>query len=448
MADRPGGRLVSAASLTLATRLAAFVFSLGTNVILARTLGPGGRGVYAVAVLIPAIVALLAQLGLQSANVYFTSKRLVDLDEMVGHALSLALMLGAGCFLAIFGWINLTHSTQFLGIGSEYALVACLALPFSLVTIYFQGILQGAERFVQFNAVLLTQYATPALGLLVALVLLHTGTLGAVAAWTASAVATALVAASGVAPVARFSFRLRRSTLAPLFRFGMVSYLGTLTSFVNYRFDVFLVNLFAGARQVGLYSVGTGLAEIVWYLANAAGIVLAPRVAAAGGDEGDRVTEAVSRVVTLLAVLAAVLLAILAPFVVVLFFGPAFSDSTWAVWLLLPGIVTFSIGRILSNYLLGRNRLRVDLLASFSGLVATLALDFLLIPRYGFRGAAIASSIAYTLATVVNLVWVVRHSKITVAGMLVPRRGDVVMLATRIRQMTAGGLSVLANRER
>jgi Na+-driven multidrug efflux pump len=118
------------------------------------------------------------------------------------------------------------------------------------------------------------------------------------------------------------------------------------------------------------------------------------------------------------------------------------------VWLLLPGIVTFSIGRILSNYLLGRNRLKVDLVASASGLVATLALDFLLIPHFGFRGAAIASSIAYTLATLVDLVWVVRHSNITVSGMLVPRAGDVTMLATRVRQMTAGGLSVLANRAR
>ena len=42
--------LVTSASLTLAARIAAFGFSVITNVILARSLGPEGRGVYAVAV--------------------------------------------------------------------------------------------------------------------------------------------------------------------------------------------------------------------------------------------------------------------------------------------------------------------------------------------------------------------------------------------------------------
>ena len=64
-------------------------------------------------------------------------------------------------------------------------------------------------------------------------------------------------------------------------------------------------------------------------------------------------------------------------------------------------------------YLLGRNRLRVDMIASIVGLVITLALDFALIPAYGFRGAAVASSIAYTVAMLVNLAWVIATRAIT-----------------------------------
>ena len=424
------------------------MFSLGTNVILARSLGPEGRGIYAVAILIPAIVALLAQLGFQAANVYHTSKRLLPMDDIVGHAVSLAFLLGAFCYVLIFGYVELTHAPQFLGIGSQFVLVSCIALPFTLLTIFVQGIQQGAERFVQFNTVLLTQYAAPAVALLIALVLLRGETLQAVEAWTAAAITTSLVAASGVSRVGRLSPRLNLTTLRRLFRFGIVSYLSTLTSFVNYRFDVFLVNFFAGARQVGLYSVGTGLAEVIWYLSNAAGIVLAPRVAGAEREVGDRVTEAVTRVVALLAVLAAGALAVLAPFVVVLFFGEAFEESKWAVWLLLPGIVTFSVGRILSMYLLGRGRLKVDLFASFVGFALTLTLDLLLIPRFGFRGAAVASSIAYSVAMLVNLTWVVRNSSITMRGLLVARPSDVAMLMTRVRQIAGSGLSVLSSRRR
>jgi O-antigen/teichoic acid export membrane protein len=226
----------------------------------------------------------------------------------------------------------------------------------------------------------------------------------------------------------------------------LISYLGSLTSFVNYRFDVLIVNLFAGVRQVGLYSVGTGLAEIVWYLSNAASIVVAPRAAAAEQEEADRLVEVVCRVVLALTVIAAGVLAASAPFVVVAFFGSAFAESVWAVWLLMPGIVTLAVGRILSVYLLGRNRLKVDLLASFVGLVVTVGLDFALIPHYGFRGAAVASSIAYTCAMAVDLFWVTRNSTISAWRLLVPRPSDATLLWRRIRAAGLLGMVGLQHR--
>jgi stage V sporulation protein B len=432
--------LVSSASLTLAARLAAFGFSLITNIILARALGPEGRGVYAVAVLVPAVISLLVQLGVGPANVYYYSKGLIRPDELIAHSIALSLLIGIVCFAAIFGYVEISRSTQVLGISSQYALVACLSLPFVLLTIFLMGILQGAQRFVHFNVLLLGQYGLPALTLVIAMLLFNRSTLSAVGAYTTSNALTAIVALYCVAPLPRGFVRLRPSTLKQLFRFGLISYLGTVTSFVNYRFDVFIVNFFAGTRQVGLYSVGTGLAEIVWYISNAASIVLAPRAAAAEGEEADRITEAVGRVVAFTTLVAAVLLALAAPIIIVVFFGDAFADSVWAVWLLLPGILTYAVGRILSMYLLGRNKLKIDLLAASTGMAVTLVLDFALIPHLGFRGAAIASSIAYTCAMLVDLAWVTRHSTISLSALLLPRRSDAVVMWTRIRAAGLPGL--------
>jgi O-antigen/teichoic acid export membrane protein len=437
----PGADLVSSASFTLATRLAAFGFSLATNVILARTLGPEGRGVYAVAVLIPALISLFAQLGLGPANVYHFSKGLIDPEELVGHAASMALLLGSLGVLGVFAYIGLSGSGQFAGISSGFVLVSCFALPFLLLTVFLQGILNGAQRFGEYNLVLLTQYASTSLALLVAMAMFRGSTMAAVTSWTVSTIATAIVAAGCVAQLARLSIRFRAGTLRKLLRFGLISYFSSLSSFANYRLDVLIVNLFAGARQVGLYAVATGLAEMVWYLPNAAGIVLAPKVASSDSDAADRMTEQVCRVVTALAVVAAAVLAVFAPFVVVLFFGSAFADSAWGVWFLLPGIVAFSVARVLSMYLLGRNQLKVDLGASVVGLVMTLALDFLLIPRFGFRGAAVASSIAYTCAMAVDLAWLNRRSSISIRDLLVARPRDGVLLWMRVKELAASRLA-------
>jgi O-antigen/teichoic acid export membrane protein len=437
-AVRRGG-LLSSAGLTLAARVAAFAFSLITNVVLARSLGPEGRGIYAVAVLVPALIGLAAQLGLGPANVYHFSKGLISGDELVGHAISMGLLLGTVCYIAMFGYVSVSSATHVFGVAPALLLVTCAAIPFTLTTAFLQGVLTGAQRFGLFNATIISQYASPTIVLVIAMLLSPRSVVAAVVAWTVSGIVTAFVSLGCVARVAPIVIRLRLSTLGPLLRFGLLSYLGSLTSFVNYRFDVLLVNLFAGARQVGLYAVGTGLAEVVWYLANAAGIVLAPRIAASSEREADQITEGVCRIVTFMALVSGVLLALLAPYVIVLFFGGPFAESTWAVWLLLPGIVTFSVARILSMYLLGRNRLKIDLFASLVGLVVTLVLDLILIPRFGFRGAAIASSIAYTSGMLFSLTWVVRHSTISPRGLLVPRPSDGALLARRLRASVLSG---------
>jgi O-antigen/teichoic acid export membrane protein len=253
----------------------------------------------------------------------------------------------------------------------------------------------------------------------------------------AASVATTLAALHAAAQLGRLWPTIRMESLRKLLRFGLVGYLGSLTSFVNYRFDVLLVNVFAGARQVGLYAVGVGLAEVVWYLANAAGIVLAPKVASSDLKDADRMTESVCRVVTGLAIVAGLGLSVFSPFAITLFFGTEFIESTWAVWLLLPGIVTFSVARVLSMYLLGRNKLKIDLLASACGLVVTLALDLLLIPSFGFRGAAIASSVAYTCTMLVSLTWVTHRSTISLRNLLVARPEDVRLLWSRLREASS-----------
>ena len=222
--------LVTSASLTLAARIAAFGFSVITNVILARSLGPEGRGVYAVAVMVSAILSLLAQLGIGPANVYHLSKQLIGLDELIGHSTSLALLLGTLCFGIVFAYVALTGADRVLGVGARYMVVASGAVPFMLLTAFLQSLLQGGQRFVHFNSLLIIQYAAPAFMLIVSLFVFRDRTLGAVSAWTASAIVTSAAAALFVAPLSRFSLRMRAATMGSLLRFGIISYLGNLTS--------------------------------------------------------------------------------------------------------------------------------------------------------------------------------------------------------------------------
>jgi O-antigen/teichoic acid export membrane protein len=430
-----GISVVRSASLTLATRALLFVLALATNVVLARILGPNGRGIYAIAVLIPSILTLLATFGFGPASVYHVSRGSVDKAHLVATSLTIALGVGVAIYGAFILVVIISGSRTVLGIEVRYIEVSAISLPFTLMSAFMQGVLHGERRFVVLNAVWVTQAATLMVLLLMLLLLPLDRLIYSITAWTTSAVVSGLVAVVLVAQQTRIGLGIHLPTLKAMLRYGSLTYLGTLASFVNYRFDLLLVNAFSGPTQAGLYAVGAGLAEVVWFLPNSLTIALAPRVAAGTESESSTLSAQATRSVLAVTIFMSLVLAALAPLIITIFFGADFGPSAVAVWLLLPGIVTFSAWKIMSCYLLGRNLLRQDLGAATAAMVFTLVLDVALIPAYGFRGAAIASSIAYSIAMLVDLYWALRRSGLTARVWLIAVPSDSYPVVSRLRAL-------------
>ena len=408
------------------------MLSLVAGIILARTLGPGGRGQYALALLGPSLIVLVANLGVSNALTYHLARRTFQVDQLIGQVIPLALILG-GIATAVFIVVIALFGRGLLpGVPLNLVFIAAASVPLALFFYFSLSFSQGLEKFAAFNSLYMVNAAALVV-FLVPLFVLRGNVTVAVAAWSLSWIPTAGLGLLFLARWGRLNFGLDPAVSRTLLRFGIVGYASFLTTFLNFRLDTFLVNLFANASQVGFYAVAVSLAETIWYISTSATTVLTPRVAAGESTESDATTGLVSRAVVGMSLIAAIVLALVAPLLVQVLFGTAFQPSVVAVWLLLPGIVALSNARVLAGYLLGRNRQQVDLAASLAGLVVTVALDLLLIPRYGFAGAAIASSIAYATTLAVDLAWVVRHSTLTVKDLLLPTPADVRVTVRRAK---------------
>src|SRR6266478_3553816 len=427
-----GGRgmgLLQASTITFASRVAVFILSLVAGVILARALGPTGRGIYALALLVPSVLVLVANLGVGNALIYYLARRAYDVEKMIGQLISLALLLGVAATIVLVAFTALFGRVALPGVPLNLVLIAGAAIPLGLFFYFCLSFTQGMQAFVAFNSLYLVNAGALVVFLLGLLVVPGSVTV-AVVAWSLSWVPTALLGIFWLSRYGRLNIRFDRGLSRSLLRFGIVGYLAFITNYLNFRLDTFLVNIFKNATQVGYYAVAVSLAETIWYVSTSAATVLAPRVAAGETQESDDTTARVSRTVFVVSLAAAILLGLTAPLIIRILFGAGFAPSVAAVWLLLPGVVTLSVARVLSSYLLGRNRHQVDLVASLAGLVVTLALDLLLIPRYGFPGAAAASSVAYTATLAVNLTWVIRNSTLSARDLLVPRPSDFLSVVS------------------
>ena len=420
----PNQGLLRTGTVTLASRLVVFALSLAAGVILARTLGPGGRGLYALALLGPSLLVLVANLGVSNALVYHLARGTFRTDQLIGQVIALALILGGVAAVVLMVVIALFGKVLLPGVPLNLAVIAGIAVPLALFFYFSLSFSQGLQKFTAFNSLYLVNAAALVV-FLVPLFWARGNVTAAVAAWSLSWVPTAGLGLALLSRWGRLNVRLDRAVARALLRFGIVGYASFLTTYLNFRLDTFLVNIFANATQVGFYAVAVSLAETIWYISTSAATVLTPRVAAGESSESDATTGLVSRVVVGASLLAAIVLALVAPLLVHVLFGPAFQPSVAAVWLLLPGVVALGAARVLAGYLLGRNRQQVDLAASLAGLVVTVALDLILIPRYGFAGAAVASSVAYATTLIVDLTWVVRHSTLGVRDLLLPTPADL-----------------------
>jgi len=91
-----------------------------------------------------------------------------------------------------------------------------------------------------------------------------------------------------------------------------------------------------------------------------------------------------------------------------LLFGKDFQPAVVPACLLLVGLAVEGAAAVASAYLWGAGRPGANSVGMGVGVVITIALDLLLIPRYGASGAAIASSAAYlaTAGVLSRLAWV------------------------------------------
>jgi O-antigen/teichoic acid export membrane protein len=214
---------------------------------------------------------------------------------------------------------------------------------------------------------------------------------------------------------------------AVLIRLGWRVSLANALQALNYRLDVVIMNLVSTVSAVGLYSVAVSLGSLLWYVPSAAGTVLLSQVGTMGRQRGAVHTASVSRVVLVLTLGAAGIAALVGAPAIHLLFGAEFDSSYGVLLLLLPGVVAMSLPKVLNSYLVVMGHPGVSVRASAVAVVATVALDLLLIPRWGPAGAAVASTAAYVLAAAV---FALGFRRVSALGLhdLVPTLRDVKRL--------------------
>jgi O-antigen/teichoic acid export membrane protein len=426
--------LFPAAAATYGANLAVAVLSLVNVLIVARALGPSGRGDVAFLIAVGLLTSHLASMSVHEANANLAGSEPAVRSRLGTNSVLFALALGAAAMLVV-----VTVVALFPAVGGEVdrALlwVALTVVPVFVLKNYLSFLVRADYGFAVAN---IAWVVGPVCGVAVNGLLALTGviTVGlAIVVWVGGQVAGTVILACYVARHVGFGppdLALARRTL----RFGLRAHLGRLMEVGNYRVDQWFLGAIAGSRELGLYSIAVAWAEVLFYLPGVLGLVQRPDLVRANAREAARLAAKVCRVALLLAVAAALALVVAAPLLCVTVFGEPFAGSVDDLRVLALGAFGIALLELLKNALLAQRRALAASAAVAVAFSLTVVLDLILIPSYGGLGAAIATAAAYTGGGVAVALIFTRALGGRL-GELVPGPGDVVWLMRRLRALAA-----------
>ena len=426
--------------MTFSTRMVVLLVNIPTSIIIARTLGAGGQGIYFSALLFTSLISFVTLMGMDTAYTYFISGRRHPVSAVVAQGLMTVLLLTAIAVPIYLLFVRL-YGGAVQGWLEAALMPAAVLIPIGLAKWVGIAFLVGLEDIRRFN--LLTLLSAILLLCLVSLFLLVFG-MKVKAAVAAYAISEAFYVVAAIVSVVR---RTGFSSMKPSFHkdiwrdslvYGLKGHIGNVLVQLVYRFDTFLIVYFLGVAQQGFYSIAVLLAEKLSHLPNSIQIVLFPRVSALSREQANQVTPRVVRTTLLIMVFGGFALAASSEFLIRLFYGQKFMPALPAMRLLIPGVVFLSVFKVLASDLSGRNRRTYISIAAAVAFVLNAALNFILIPRWGISGAAVASTIAYFLQSVVIVAFFVRVSGVKATSVLLPKAADVPHYVRWVRETFKG----------
>jgi O-antigen/teichoic acid export membrane protein len=374
---------------TLSANVLILIVNLVTGIVTARYLGADGRGELAAIITLPTFLSFLMLLGLPSGLIFQVRRRPEDSASLVGAASAIVVAMGVlGAIVGVFLTPRVLAKYDASLVRFAQAMMFTTILgSISMLTL---AALQTREYFAAYNRV---RYLQPVIMLAA---LLGFGIVGWLNAYSGATI-TLLAGLPALLWSVFWMQREYKPTLqgfrlaAPrLLSYGLRAYGGELLVSAASQLDrVIVVGVFSPAAM-GMYVIALNLSRSLAIFPSAVTSVLFPKTSGRGRHDVLRLTGQASTCTTLAVGMAAGGLATVGPWLLTLLYGPEFADASLAFRLLVVEAALSAVVTVLSQGFMSLNRPALVAWQHGAGVVLLVPLLYLLAPRYGAAGAAVA----------------------------------------------------------
>jgi O-antigen/teichoic acid export membrane protein len=386
---------------TFATRVLQLIFGIGISIILARVLGPEGKGIFSLAILLPLFLVAFTDFGVAPASVYYIGKKRYSPEEVFGVNIIFSILISILAILIGLIIVFFFGNKLFPGIATAYLLLALSLIPFKVFLVFVVNVLLGLQKIKKYNLVQLIQTLIYLFLIMIFLLGFHFGIGVAILMQVISFLIASIVLFFEMRKEVNIvQLRINKSLFKDFFSFGSRAYLSNILFFLHARIDMFMLNYFLNPAMVGFYSISVIIAEKLWLISQSAGVVIFPRISSeTDARQLKKFTPLVARNVFAITLIGAGGLFIIAPWLITFFYSKQYLESIVPFQILLLGIIPVSLSQILKYDFSGRGKPILNTYLNGASLVLNITLNIIFIPKFKVVGAAMATAISYTFAS-------------------------------------------------
>ncbi|WP_423743380.1 flippase (plasmid) [Haladaptatus sp. SPP-AMP-3] len=415
-----GSVLLSSGVLVFVGMLLEMATNFSSKIIVAKLLTPAQYGAIALGFTTLSFLVMFVMLGVDRGVARYLPRAETDSGKravvLVAFKTTLPLSILAGASLVVLAPFLAVDvfsdpSTEFV-----FRLVG-IALPFSALIRVAIGTGQGLQT--PFPKVLLQNFARPVTRLAAVLLVAAVGVsvAGVASAYLASFVITGLIASYYL--VVRLPFSLRggsRSRTRELLRFSFPLMIASTMAVQLGTIDTLVLGIKSDTASVGVYNVVFPLAQLLTLFNASFGFLVMPVISKFHSQNDDDSMRDVYQTVTkwvFIMTLPIFLMMLLFPETIIRrTFGAQYTGGALTLMILTAGFfvqgVTGPNGDTLTS--IGNSKLIMILNGGVA--ILNIALNVVLVPRFGAVGAAIATATVYSLLNILFSVFLYRNAKI------------------------------------
>jgi O-antigen/teichoic acid export membrane protein len=390
------------------SHVALFAISL----FLARRLGRGDVGLYWQSYAVLSVLNLLSLSGFGPALTRFVAVHRAQGDDGsvrgvvrvgLGLAVSVSVLLAVGLWVST-GWLA-AHAFNDPRLLDPLRFVA-LTLPVMTITDAALGATKGFKTMKPFALIKLVFEPVTRVVLTVALVAGQMQLGGAMIALLFSNLTAALLAVAALRRLMPSTRSLAVYRPREVFGFSLASWLASISSSGLLWADTILLGLYLPSGEVGIYNIAARLVVLASFVMLPINSSLAPRIAdlyQRGKTETLRRAYAAATAWIVRLSLPAFIVIVVFPDELLKLFGPGFISGATVTVVLAAGKFVDAATGPCAMMLNMSGRPTLNMANNIAGLLLNIALNIVLIPRYGIVGSAIAWAVVLVLMNIARV---------------------------------------------